>query len=436
MATQEQVLELRTGLRLPGILGVLATVLLLGGGVYWSYVTEISGAVIALGSVEVEGRPKSVQHLDGGIIEKLNVSDGEFVEQGDVLVRLDDTSLLANLTIYRTRLSEATALRDRLLAEQRDAEAILFEMRDPLIGDMDHSLHQSGQQEIFDARRELEAGRREQLAEKILQFQNQTTGVEGLIDAKNQQLALVHQELSAMQQLTDQGLARASQLIALQRSQADLLGQIAEHNSELARIQNSIRDTELELLQGQRQVKEEVVTQLRETVTSIHEMRQQIQTTQKQLDRVAVRAPNGGRVHEMQFTTIGGVIPPGGTILQIIPLDEGIGLRTRIDPSSVDQIFVGQTAKVRFPAFNQRSTPELTGQVRDVSATTSIDEVTGQSFYWVEVGVAEDELARLGDLVLIPGMPVEAYLTTTDRTVLSYLTKPLMDQINQAFREE
>lgn len=436
VAMSQQDAELKTGMRWPGILGVLTTMALLGGGSFWAATTEISGAVIAIGSVEVEGRPKSVQHLDGGIIEQLPVSEGDFVEQGDVLVRLDDTALLANLSIYRTRLSDALATRDRLLAEQRDSLEIEFAPIDPLVGQVDYEIHRIGQGEIFKARQELENGRKEQLAEKALQFGNQIKGVNALIAAKEQQLSLTDDELASMTQLTEKGLARASQLLALQRSQADLLGQIAEHQSELARIQNSIRDTELEILQGQRQTKETVVTQLREITTAVQELRQQIQTTEKQLDRVAIRAPNGGRIHEMQFTTIGGVVPPGGLILKIIPLDEGLGLRTRVDPSSIDQIYTGQPAKVRFPAFNQRTTPELAGSVRNVSATTSLDEVTGQTYYSVEIAVPDQELARLENLDLLPGMPVEAYLTTTDRTVLSYLTKPLTDQLNQAFREE
>lgn len=427
---------LRTGLRWPAIVGIVSTLALTGGGGWWAASTEISGAIIASGSVEVVGRPKSVQHLDGGIIDALLVQDGQTVAQGDVLMRLDDTALRANLAIYTTRLSEALAMRDRLIAEQEGADRIIFGPVDPMLDGIDTTLHREGQKEIFAARQDLERGRKEQLTEKIRQFENQTAGVNGLIRAKRQQLDLVEQELVAMRQLTEKGLARTPQLLALQRGQADLLGQIAQHQSDLARIQNSIRDTELEMLQGRRQTKEEVVTQLRETTRQIEELRQQIMATGKQLDRVAIRAPNSGRVHEMQFTTIGGVVPPGGLILRIIPLDSGFGFRTRIHPSSVDQVFVGQPAKVRFPAFSQRSTPELAGVVRDVSATTSVDELTGQKFYWVDVSIPEAELDRLGALELIPGMPVEAYLTTTDRTVLSYLVKPLADQITQAFREE
>jgi HlyD family secretion protein len=352
------------------------------------------------------------------------------------MMRLDDTLLNANLLIYKTRLSEAMATRARLIAEQADMPEIKFNMTDPLLLGVDVEVHVVGQSEIFEARKEFEQGRREQLAEKIRQFQNQTDGVNALIAAKDQQRAFLDTEINAQRQLSEQGLSRASQLLGLQRSQADLLGQIAEHRSELARIQNSVRDTELEVLQGRRQLKEEAVTRLREVSTQIEELRQQITSTQKQLERIAIRAPSNGRVHEMQITTEGGVVSPGGMIMQVIPSDQGFGFRSRIDPASVDQVFVGQEATLRFSAFNQRTTPELNGYVHDISATSVVDEATGQTFYWVTITASETELVRLGDVVLVSGMPVEAYLKTTDRTVLSYLTKPFADQLDQAFREE
>ena len=354
---------LKTGLSWPAVFGVVASVLFFGGAIAWSWVTEISGAVIAQGQIEVEGKAKSVQHLDGGVIEEINVSDGQLVEKNEVLVRLDDTLLKANLLIYKTRLSEAMATRDRLIAEQLDADEIAFQLDDPLLADIASDLHKKGQQEVFKARRDLEAGRKEQLAEKTLQYGNQIDGVNGLIAAKTEQGRLLDRELAALTTLADKGLTRASQLLTLQRQQADLLGQVAEHRSELARIQNSIRDTELEVLQGERQLIEEVVMQQRELVTQIQELRQQIFSTQKQLDRVKVRAPSAGRVHELQVTTIGGVVPPGATILQIIPSDQKLSFRTRINPVSVDQVYIGQPVRMRFSAFSQRTTPELNGEV-------------------------------------------------------------------------
>ncbi|PID37427.1 MAG: secretion protein HlyD, partial [Rhodobacterales bacterium] len=427
--------QLKTGFRLPVILGLGGLIALFGGLVFWASVTEISGAVIAQGVVEVAGKPKSVQHLDGGVVEDILVSDGQKVAQGEELVRLDDTLLRANLVIYRTRLSEAMATRDRLIAEQTGQDAITFADADGMISAVDYDLHRSGQREIFQARRELELGRQEQLAEKILQFRHQIVGVEALIHAKQQQLVLLEPEIEAATTLVASGLARAPQLSALKRNQADLLGQIAEHQSELARIRNSIRDTELEILQGQREAKEEVVTELRDVIASIQELRQQILSTERQLDRISIRAPSAGRIHELQVTTLGGVIAPGATILQIIPTDQGVTFQTRVDPASVDQVHIGQPAKLRFPAFNARTTPELSGTVADISPSSVLDEITGLHYFRVTLAVSPEELTRLEGRDLVPGMPVEAYVQTGDRTVLSYLIKPFQEQLMQAFRE-
>lgn len=427
---------LKTGLSNASVIGVVSIVSFFAVGLTWASITDISGAVIAQGVVEVAGKPKSIQHLDGGVAENIFVADGQEVRKGEELVRLDDTLLRANLVIYRTRLSEALAQKDRLIAEQRNLTEIAFAPVDPAVMSVDYELHRAGQNEIFLARRELEFGRREQLAEKIRQFENQTTGVEALIAAKDQQIDLLKPEVEAMTKLAASGLARAPQLSALKRNQADLLGQIAEHRSELARIQNSIRDTELEVLQGQRQTKEEVVTELRKVTTSTHELRQQILSTERQLDRISIKAPSSGRVHEMQVTTLGGVVAPGATILQIIPNDQGVTFQTRVDPASVDQVHIGQSAKLRFPAFNARTTPELTGRVADISPSSVQDEVTGMYYFRVKMEVSEDELKKLGARELVPGMPVEAYVQTGDRTVLSYLIKPLHEQLMQAFREE
>ncbi|WP_299152135.1 HlyD family type I secretion periplasmic adaptor subunit [uncultured Tateyamaria sp.] len=427
---------LRTSGRATALFGLTAFAGLLGVAGFWAGATEISGAVIGSGQVEVVGKPKSVQHLDGGLIDTIYVADGDAVQQGDVLLMLDDTLLRANIEIYKTRLSEGIAQRDRLIAEQAGMPQIDFETPDPMIEGIDFDVHRTGQEQVFDARVMLEKGRKEQLREKVRQFENQIAGVRALIEAKDQQLALVEDELGVVQTLMDKGLARAGQLLALQRNKADLLGQVAEHRSELARIQNSIRDTELEMLQGERRSKEEVVTELRDVKTSVQELRQQITSTQKQLDRIRIIAPNSGRIHEMQVTTIGGVVPPGGTILQIIPSDLGLTFRARIAPVSIDQVFVGQEATMRFPAFNQRTTPELYGHVSNVAANTSVDEVTGASYYQVTLALDSAQIARLGDVALVPGMPIEAFIKTDDRTVMSYLTKPLTEQLNRAFREE
>ena len=426
----------RMAVRGVGRIGLIGSVVLFTGFAGWAWATEIGGAVIAAGSVVVSGKTKVVQHADGGVVEEILVADGESVAAGEVLLRLDDTTLRANLEIYRARLADLLAKRARLEAERGEAGAIAFREVPPILAGTDIETAREGQRQIFEARRELRAVREEQLGEAVAQFANQIAGVEALAASKREQLAYLEEELSAAESLREKRLVLSSQVLELQKGKSDLLGQIAEHESELARIRNSIRDKELEVLSLGRQQREAAVAELHEAVIQSHEIVQQIASTEEQLARVEIRAPVNGLVHEMQIATVGGVVPPGGAILEIVPSGESLAFEVRVDPVSVDQVHLGQTATARFTAFNQRTTPELVATVAGVSPNAVTDEATGLSYYRVRLDVSEDELARLGAVDLIPGMPVEAHLQTGDRTVLSYLAKPLADQMAQAFREE
>jgi HlyD family secretion protein len=424
------------GLRWPAMLGAVASIVLLVGAGYWAKVTMINGAVIAPGAIVVVGKPKSVQHLDGGIVEEILVADGDAVSATDVIMRLDSTLLEANLDIYRNRLAEAMVQQARLLAEQVGSDDISFDVDTALLAGVDLDILEIGQQRIFETRSAVQHGRHAQLTEKINQFRNQIAGVDGLIASKRDQLSFLEQELAVVQALNEKGLAVESRVLNLQRSKADLLGQISEHQSELARISNSIRDTELEILLGENQFREEVVTELSEVGSSVEELTQQILSTQKQLERVEIRAPVDGLVHELQIVTIGGVVPPGATIMQIVPRNQGLEFETRVDPAAIDEVFVGQDVKLTMTALNQRTTPELKGSVSGISATSVEDPATGIPFFRVQVVVADAELERIGDVPLVPGMPINAFLQTGERSVLSYLTQPMMDHVNKAFREQ
>lgn len=425
-----------TGLRWPGIVAVLTSLCLLGGGAAWAHYTNIQGAVIAVGTIAVNGKPRAVQHLDGGVVENILVADGDAVEKGALLMRLDPTVLEANLQIYRTRYVNADALAARLRAEMVDEADLSFEQLPQFLAGMSGEKARAGQIAIFNARTDMRAGRREQLREKIKQFGNQIEGTQEVIAAKEEQLGYIDQELQSVTSLKRQRLVRDSQVLAIQRSRADLLGQLGEHRSELARIANSVRDTELELIQQERQRRQDAVTELRDVTASLEELTQQIISTQRQLERIDIRAPVSGLVHEMQIVTVGGVVPPGGTVAQIIPTGDGYTFDTRIDPASVDQVHLGQPARVTLVAFNQRTTPELRGAVSAVSPDTVVDQATGETFYRVRIDVPDEELAKIGELELLPGMPVSAFLQTQERTVLSYLARPLSDQLDRAFREE
>lgn len=426
---------LKTNLTTTTRIGVIASLALLVIGFVWMQSTMIAGAVIASGQAVVSGKPKIVQSLDGGVVAEIFVEDGDVVRAGDVLLRLDSTLLLINQDIYRNRLAEVIARESRLQAEYLGEDSITPQPLPPQLAGIEVEQHYVGQQAVFQARRDVLEGLEEQLGERILQFGNQTDGVEGQISAVREQLKYVEQELEGLQELNREGLARESQVLELQRTQSGLLGQLSQLQSELARIKNSIRDTELEILQSERTFKEQVVTELREVTASREELVLELTTVEKQLERIDIMAPTEGIIHEMQVFTVGGVVPPEATIVQIIPQSEGVEFELRIDPKAIDQIFVGQKAKVSFPAFDMRTIPEIFGTLAEVPPSSVTDPTTGQSYYRVGLSVPPEGLALLGNVDLIPGMPIEAFLETGERSVLSYLTKPLMDQLSRAFRE-
>jgi HlyD family type I secretion membrane fusion protein len=402
----------------------------------WAVLTPISGAIMAPGTVAVMGKPKSVQHLDGGIVREILVSDGDRVHAGDVIMRLDDTLLAANLEIYLGRLGEAHAEAARLNAEAAGIEVIKFPEPPDLLAGRDISMAEAAETAIFKAHADVLAGRRAQYEEKIDQFGNQIDGVDALTAAKREQLGYVEKDIDRFQSLLEKQLVRESDMLSLQSTRADILGQISEHISERARIENSIRDTELEMIQLVLEAREKAVTELREVTTSIGELTEQIISTKKQLERIDIRAPIEGFVHDMQIVTVGGVVPPGAVIAQVVSHDGTADFELHVAPAAVDQVFPGQEVRLRFSTFDQKSTPEITGQVDLVSATTLVDKVSGAPYYLVTAHVSPEELARLDGKQLVPGMPVEAFISTGSRSAASYLLKPFTDQLARAFRED
>lgn len=402
----------------------------------WAMMTAIGGAIVASGTVAIQGKPKSVQHLDGGIVRDILVADGDRLSQGEVIMRLDDTLLAAKMEIYLGRLAEAYARTARLKAQAAGEESIRFPAPPSLLQGRDLSAVMTAERVLFAAHADILDGRRAQLADKIEQFGNQIDGVGALVTAKYEQLGYIEEDIERYRKLYDRQLVRESDMPSLQGSRADLLGQLAEHGSERARIENSVRDTELEMVLLVQEAREKAATELREVATSAAELTEQIVSTKKQLERVEIRAPVDGYVHDLQIVTIGGVVPPGGVIAQLVAHDGSMDFEIQVQPGSINQVCVDQDVRLQFPAFDQRSTPELNGKVRLISATTLVDKVTGVPYYLVTAHITPDELARLDGKELVPGMPVEAFLSTGSRSVASYLLKPLNDQFARAFREE
>lgn len=418
-------------------IGLAMILLLFVGGGAWASYAKLSGAVVAAGQVVVLGKPKTVQHLDGGIVAEISVDDGDPVTRGDILVRLDDTLLKANLKIYENRLREGVAQRARLVAERDGLTTI--EWNDEILSVLGVAMlpsAQAGQQKLFEARKTTRDGQVSQLQEKIKQFRNQISGIEALKASKLTQLGFLDEELTSYRSLNEKGLMPKSQLMALERQREDIIGQTAEQDAELARIQNAISETEIQILQINREFRQTVLTELRQVEQEVNDMTQQLYATLEQLKRVDIKAPVSGIIHELTVFTIGGVIGPGNPVLQIIPQDGNFEVEANVEPLFVDELHPGQAATLRLSAFNQRTTPELVGTVKTISPNVVVEEQTGMSFYKVRLTISQEELEKLRGLVLVPGMPVEAFIKTRERTALNYLTKPLMDQINRAFREE
>ncbi|MEO1363350.1 MAG: HlyD family type I secretion periplasmic adaptor subunit [Pseudomonadota bacterium] len=428
----------RWSARTPVVVGFLGLVVLLGGFGVWATQTEIAGAIIASGRIEVDQNRQIVQHPEGGVVAKIGVKEGDSVEAGELLLQLDVTQLRTRLAIVEGQLYELMARRGRLEAERDDRDEITF---DPELLTISRDRPQvqdliQGQQNLFEARRDSIARTREQLAERSAQTRNQIVGFEAQEASLARQLELIEQELQAQQSLLDRGLAQASGVLALQRQAASLDGQLGELAASKAQAEQRITEVEIEVLRLGTNRREEAITQLRDLRTRELELVEQQQGLITDIDRMELRAPVSGIVYNMRVQTLRSVIRPADPVLFLIPQDRPLVIAARVDPIHIDQIVTGQAVNLRFSALDQRMTPELVGQVALVSADAFEDEAVGASYYRAEIVLNPGEVEKLPDgQVLIPGMPVEAFIRTDDRSPLTYLVKPMMDYFNRAFRE-
>lgn len=415
--------------------GVLVTLVLGIVLVGWAATTTIGGAVVAAGQIAVRGKAQVVQTLDGGEVAQILVRDGARVAAGDVLVRLDPTLHQVNLNMALGRLSEALARRARLEAEQLSLTELSFAYPELPFALPDMSRQEAGQRQIFQARAEVLIGQRDQLLGQKEQTGHQIKGLAGQLTARQDQLALIEADLTNMRDLVKQGLARRAQMTDLQRQESELRGQIVTLEADLARLGNTMQEVELKALQAERAFKEEVVTELREVTALVEELTLEILTRRDQLARVDIRAPAAGTVHQMQVATVGGVLAPGAVLMEVIPQADGLDFEVQVAPRNVAQVHHGQEVEVMMSALPSRSTPRLLGKVTDVSPDAILDQRSGQAHYQIKLTISDAELARLGQVDLIPGMPIEAFLQTGERSVMDYLIAPLADQIRHAFRE-
>ncbi len=423
-------------IRLHLIIGLAVVVILAGGLGGWASTAQISGALIAPGSVVVESNVKKVQHPTGGVVGEVRARDGDVVKVGDVVVRLDDTVTKASLAIVTKNLDGLWARAARLEAEQRGLDNIVFpQMLLSRAEDPDVKAVIASETKLFEVRVTGRAGQKAQLRERVTQLNEEIGGLTAQEKAKDKEIALVEKELIGVRQLYEQHLVQISRLTVLERDAARLAGERAQYIAARAQAKGKITETELQIIQVDKDMVSEVSKDLRETNDKIGEFVERKVTAEDQLRRVDIRAPQDGMVLQSTVHTVGGVITAGDAIMMIVPQAEDLSVEAKVNPQDIDKLQIGQKTLLRLSAFNQRTTPELNGVVTRVSPDVTTEQRTGQSYYTIRVSLPAQEVARLGDVRLIPGMPVEAFVQTGDRTMLSYLIKPLSDQLMRTFRE-
>ncbi|PSH61253.1 HlyD family type I secretion periplasmic adaptor subunit [Phyllobacterium sophorae] len=415
--------------------GVTLGVFLFVGAGGWAATAQLTGAVIAPGMVKVDQNMKSIQHRDGGIVSEIAVKEGDFVEKGQIMLRLDDAQTRAELSIVRTQLVELMARQARLMAERDNLDAIILSPElAPRLDDFQHVFF--GENRLFEGNRQNRQSQKGQLELGIDQLGEEIRGLESQRNSKVDEIALVKVEHDKIKGLTDKRLIETSRKYIIDREMAKLVGEKGEVEASIARAKAKMSEIRIQIIAIDETARTEAQRELSSIEPKLSELRERRVAIEDRLARTDIRAPLSGTVNELAIHTIGGVISPAEKLVTLVPADAALKIEAKLSPTDIDQVFVGQPAKLRFSAFNQRTTPELHGSVAYVSAATSSDPSSGQVYYLADVVVPADELEKLGDAKLLPGMPVEVFVSTEERTAMSFLSKPLADQFNRAFREQ
>ena len=416
--------------------GTAAVALLFGGLGLWAATTQIAGAVIAPGVVVVESNVKKVQHPTGGVVGDLLVRNGSEVKEGDLLVRLDETVTRANMQVLSQQIDELIVREERLKAERDGRQEIAVPPQ--LAGRRSEAAIAeivTGEGSLLRSRAQSIDGQRRQLAERALQYGKEAEGIAAQIEAKRSEIGLIVQELAGLAELEAKQLVTTTKIAALKREKARLQGELGQYEAAFAQSAGRKAETALQLARLEQDLLTEIVKELRDVQSKIAELRERRIAAEDQLQRIDIRAPQSGKVHQLTVFAKGAVIEPGAPIMLIVPGNDRLLIEARINPRDIDQLFVGQAAKIRFAAFDTQTTPEMTGTVVSLTPDLSRDNLTGEQYFTSRVELPEPELEKLGANRLQPGIPVDVQIRTAERTALSYLMKPVADQITKAFRE-
>lgn len=438
LVTYDELPDLPVSPRATILFGLAVISIFLGGFVLWAVFAPLAEAVVAGGIIKVDSSRKQIQHLEGGIVREILIRDGDRVSQGEILLRLDKTRASASLAILRDGYDAATAQEARLLAE-RDGPAtidfpahLIIRANDPKVSGILES-----QRVLWEARRGSLEGEIEILQKQVAELHEDIAGFRAQIDAKQRQLSFLNDELGSLRVLQKKGLVGKQRLLELEREVAELEGDQAELRSRIGSTETEIARRELEIFQVGKRFRQSVVDELKTVQAEIFDLRERLNAAEHVFDQTEVRAPVDGIVVSVDIHTIGGVIAPGQVLLELVPINDSLVVEARVDPQDIDKVRLGLPASVKLTAFDQRTTPELAGEVVYVSADAiMIDEQSETAYFLARIQVAEDEIERLQGREMQPGMMAEVFIRTGERTLADYLTKPLRDSFRKAWLEE
>lgn len=438
--TPDRVVEIDTDNRIahrPIVVGLAVILVVLGTFLLWAVLAPLESAAIAPGTVVVDSNRKTIQHLEGGIIEKILVAEGDYVVIGQPLVRLSETAAKARDELLRAQLLTAMATEARLLAERDGLEEIAFpEEFKETMEEAEIKEVVDTQKRILSSRRNATMGQINVLDQRIKQLEEEIIGMEAQEKSTRRQLSLIKEEVGMISTLVRQGNAPKSRLLALQRRQSELEGTRGEYLANIARAKQSITEAKLSKINVQNDYTKEVVSELKEIIENTSTLREQINASQDVLQRIEIISPINGIVQDLHYHTAGGVVTPGAEIMDIVPAQDKRVIEAKVSPQDIDVVHVGLPARVRLSAYKTRQTPDLAGELIHVSADRSVNERTGEVYYKARVAIDQASLDKLKNVELYPGMPADVMIVTGERTLFSYLISPITDSFWFAFKEQ
>lgn len=416
--------------------GFATLILLVGGLGAWSVFTTLSGAIISPGQIEVSQNRQVVQHPDGGVVSEIFAREGMKVAAGDILMRLVGSELQSERVIIDDQLLELGARHARLDAQSKAASLLVFPTDLVKVAETTGAADiLAGQQSLFASQTEILAQTMDQRQTRISQIDNQIEGITAQQDAIRTQIGLLETEVATQRDLLNKGLTQSARVSALDRELAQLKGRLGELTSARAEAAGRITEIEIEMTAIVTQQREKAAAELRDVAANLLELDERKRALIEKMSRLEIRSPASGLVLGLQVTTPNAVIRPADALMYVVPQDRPLLVAARVPVTHVDEVHSGQDVRLVFSALPSRLVPELFGKVTLVSADALSDERTGMSYFRAEVALDPDALKTLGEVQLVPGMPVDVYIRTGDRTPLSYLLKPFTDYFRAAFRE-